>query len=132
MRALTPAPTCALTLRTPGASQPFSWPNASGALTVVRNVRRVAAVWMDDAEQLVVSGRTDGLGDGGTVGRQISRELANDGALNERRALRRRLGCKPFRWFLEHVFPDHPPLPEGFRWKVDTAFATQIDPGRQT
>ena len=106
------------------SSQPFKWPNASGALTVLRNVRRAAAIWMDEAEALVVSGRPDGSGDGGAAGRLISRELANDEILAERHALRRRLDCKPFRWYLEHVFPDHPPLPAGFRWREQTMMAS--------
>ena len=97
--------------------QPFSWPNASGALTVLRNARRVSTVWFDKADRLVISG--DGAGDGGTVGRMISHELAGDVSLDERRALRRRLGCRPFLWYLQNVLPDHPPLPRGWTWDED-------------
>ena len=96
--------------------KPFSWPNRSGALQVLANARRVAAVWMDEAESLVVTSGGGG-GDGGNAGRMLTRELADDASLNERRTLRLILGCSPFRWFLEHVYPDHPPLPEGFRWR---------------
>ena len=109
---------CSRVAHTFRESQPFSWPSGNGALTVLRNVRRVAAVWMDDVDQIVRSGRADGKGDGGAAGRLVTKQLEADRPrLDKRRELRRRLGCKPFRWYLEHVFPDHPPLPEGFRWR---------------
>ena len=69
-------------------------------LTLLRNARRVAEVWLDEAESLVGGGaRFRHLGD-----------------LEARRALRRKLHCRPFRWYLENIFPDHDPLPSGFRW----------------
>ena len=69
-------------------------------LTLLRNARRVAEVWLDEAESLVGGGaRFRHLGD-----------------LETRRALRRKLQCRPFRWYLENIFPDHDPLPSGFRW----------------
>ena len=88
------------------ARQPFSFPNASGALTVRRNAWRVASVWMDEAAAAV------GLG----VDAKALRAMNGAPGLEERKALRRRLGCKSFRWFLEHVYTDHPPLPRGFSW----------------
>ena len=78
---------------------PFRWPRGAG-LTLLRNARRVAEVWMDEAKSLV-------------GGRARFRHL---GDLEERRALRRRLRCRPFRWYLENIFPDHDPLPRQFRW----------------
>ena len=140
----------------------FRWPRGAG-LTLLRNARRVAEVWLDEAESLV----------GGGV------RFRNLGDLEARRALRRRLHCRPFRWYrslrppntyslthlltysrthgltdsltylltyslthlptyllahstclyllltkpnyllsryLENIFPDHDPLPGGFRW----------------
>ena len=69
-------------------------------LTLLRNARRVAEVWLDEAESLVGGGaRFRHLGD-----------------LEARRALRRKLHCRPFRWYLENIFPDHDPLPRQFRW----------------
>lgn len=74
-------------------------------LTLLRNARRVAEVWLDEAESLVGGGaRFRHLGD-----------------LETRRALRRKLQCRPFRWYLENIFPDHDPLPSGFRWATPPA-----------
>ena len=88
------------------ASQPFTWPNGSGALTVRRNAWRVASVWMDEVADAI------GLG----LNARALRALNGAPGLEERRELRRQLGCKSFRWYLREVYPDHPPLPRGFRW----------------
>ena len=95
------------------ARQPFSFPNATGALTVRRNAWRVASVWMDEVADAV------GLG----VDARVLRAMHGAPGLEERRALRRALHCHSFRWYLENVFPDHPPLPSAFRW----ASATDVD-----
>ena len=72
-------------------------------LTLLRNARRVAEVWLDEAESLVGGGaRFRHLGD-----------------LEARRALRRKLHCRPFRWYLENIFPDHDPLPRHTAQLVD-------------
>lgn len=98
------------------ARQPFSFPNATGALTVRRNAWRVASVWMDEVADAV------GLG----VDARVLRAMHGAPGLEERRALRRALHCHSFRWYLENVFPDHPPLPSAFRW----ASATDVDQAR--
>ena len=90
-------------------AQPFTWPNASGALTVRRNAWRVAAVWMDDVAPVVGAGLTGG------AARAFTSALRDAPGLAARHALRRRLGCQSFRWYLQHVHPDHPPLPADLR-----------------
>ena len=77
-------------------------------------------VWLDEAGSLVGGGvRFRHLGD-----------------LEPRRALRRRLRCRPFRWYLENIFPDHDPLPAGFRWMAppqrESAVATGVVALRET
>jgi polypeptide N-acetylgalactosaminyltransferase len=90
------------------SAQPFTWPNGSGALTVRRNAWRVAAVWMDEVADAV------GLG----IDAKARAALHGAPGLDDRHALRRRLRCKTFRWYLEEIFPQHPPLPAGFRWST--------------
>jgi polypeptide N-acetylgalactosaminyltransferase len=90
-------------------AQPFTWPNGSGALTVRKNAWRVGAVWLDDVAPAVGLGISDAA----------MRVLQGAPGLDERRALRRRLGCRSFRWYLQSVFPDHPDLPKTFRWNLN-------------
>lgn len=84
-----------------------SWPRGAG-LTLLRNAKRVAEVWMDEASVLVGNGA----------------HFRDLGDLEGRHALRKRLRCKPFRWYLENVFTDHDPLPEGFEWKTPATWKT--------
>lgn len=79
-----------------------SWQGRGAGLTLLRNAKRVAEVWMDEASVLVGHGA----------------HFRDLGDLEGRHALRRRLQCKPFRWYLEHVFWDHDPLPVGFEWRT--------------
>ena len=89
--------------------QPFTWPNATGAITVRRNAWRVATVWMEELAPAIALGRD------AKVGRGFVHELEG------RMALGARLECKSFRWYIENVFPDHPPFPDGFAWADDEA-----------
>eukprot|EP00927_Polykrikos_kofoidii_P055289 TRINITY_DN49565_c0_g1_i1.p1 TRINITY_DN49565_c0_g1~~TRINITY_DN49565_c0_g1_i1.p1 ORF type:complete len:721 (-),score=119.86 TRINITY_DN49565_c0_g1_i1:120-2282(-) len=61
---------------------------------IMRNKLRTAEVWMDEYAQLVKH----------VVG-SLPRGM-DIGNLTERRLLRKRLGCKPFSWYIEHVEPN--------------------------
>jgi len=63
------------------------------AKDITRNKLRAAAVWMDEYAKLV---------------EYASPPLTPDmslGDLEPRRRLRQKLGCKPFKWYMEHVAP---------------------------
>ncbi|XP_054263275.1 N-acetylgalactosaminyltransferase 6-like [Macrosteles quadrilineatus] len=69
---------------------PFPNPFPNGGNFVARNFRRVAEVWMDEyAEYLYM--------------RQPHIRSIDPGDLTEQKAVRERLQCKPFRWFMEEV-----------------------------
>eukprot|EP00047_Mylnosiga_fluctuans_P004394 m.234273 g.234273 ORF g.234273 m.234273 type:complete len:278 (-) comp12640_c0_seq1:1697-2530(-) len=71
---------------------PYQFPNGT-LQTINRNLNRVAEVWLDEYKELYYRVRPHH--------RSIS-----PGDLTERLALRDRLHCKPFKWFIENVFPD--------------------------
>ena len=84
---------------------PFTWPTHHKSITMLRNARRVAAIWLDEYAALVGgAARMTRLGD----------------SLAERHSLRRRLGCQSFRWYLTHVYPDLE-IPIGFPEREATA-----------
>lgn len=62
---------------------------------VGRNYRRVAEVWMDEYAEYLYKRRPH------------YRDL-NPGDLTEQKALRKKLQCKPFKWFMENVAFDLP------------------------
>lgn len=58
------------------------------------NLARLAAVWLDEYQGYYLQSR------------HINGPLSDYGDVSERVALRRRLKCHSFAWFLEHIMPD--------------------------
>ncbi|XP_035788753.1 N-acetylgalactosaminyltransferase 4-like [Anopheles albimanus] len=86
------------------------FPNVKSYDYVAKNHKRVAEVWMDEYKQYVYQ-------------KAPLRFSIDAGDLTKMKELRRRLNCKPFRWFMENVAPDlvdwYPPVePEPFAFGV--------------
>uniref|UniRef100_A0A3P9GY61 Polypeptide N-acetylgalactosaminyltransferase n=1 Tax=Oryzias latipes TaxID=8090 RepID=A0A3P9GY61_ORYLA len=71
---------------------PYDFPEGN-ALTYIKNTRRAAEVWMDEYKQFYYSARPSAQGKA-------------FGSITERLSLRRKLNCKPFRWYMENVYPE--------------------------
>uniref|UniRef100_A0A1W7RB57 Polypeptide N-acetylgalactosaminyltransferase n=1 Tax=Hadrurus spadix TaxID=141984 RepID=A0A1W7RB57_9SCOR len=88
--------------------RPYGSPN--GADTMMRNSLRVAHVWMDDYKKYYFEIRSD----------LATKEY---GDITDRIALRKRLQCKSFEWYMKNIYPElSPPLPKSEREKIKKKF----------
>lgn len=80
------------------------FPNPGKGDFVGRNYKRVAEVWMDEYAQYLYM-------------RRPHYKMLDPGDLSKQRALREKLHCKPFKWFMENIAFDlplkYPPIEPG-------------------
>eukprot|EP00041_Stephanoeca_diplocostata_P015523 m.296596 g.296596 ORF g.296596 m.296596 type:complete len:663 (-) comp20067_c0_seq2:700-2688(-) len=74
-------------------THPYTVPGSSIHDTFIKNSARVAEVWMDDYKKYFYQSRAQDT-------------LPNFGDVTKRKALRKRLKCKSFKWYLDTLLPD--------------------------
>lgn len=80
---------------------PYSFPSKFGASSrkvIQKNLQRVAELWMDDYKKYYFA----------TVPDIIPPTKEEFESLQERKALRNRLQCKDFSWYIHNIIPDMP------------------------
>lgn len=86
----------------------FQWPKGKGGYRW--NCDRIAEVWLDEYIRYYyrLAGDT---------------KDRNYGDISERIAIRKKIGCKPFKWYIDNVYPNVP-IPEEIRDPTVAAKAT--------